>query len=147
MVGSAPACPITLQNQPLRPQHCALKNTFEGPYIFPADPAAQISVNGNNVATPTLLKPGDEIQLGGVRLALHGTPERQLRKHLSGLLNDIAAKQKLIGELEFAEPAAKILQYYWELQRLRWIEHQRTQQTTRSSESSLMQQIQPGDLM
>ncbi|MBC7967367.1 MAG: hypothetical protein H7Z17_15740, partial [Fuerstia sp.] len=82
-----------------------------------------------------------------VRLSLHGTPERQLRKHLSGLLNDMAEKQKLVGELEFAEPAAKILQYYWELQRLRWIEHQRTQQTTLSSESSLIQQIQPGDLM
>ena len=147
MVGSAPTCPITLQNQPLKPQHCALKNTFEGPYIFPADPDAQISVNGKNIVSPTLLRPGDEIQLGGVRLSLHGTPERQLRKHLSGLLNDIAEKQKLVGELEFAEPAAKILQYYWELQRLRWIEYQRAQQPALSSESSMMQQIQPGDLM
>ena len=147
MVGSAATCPITLQNQPLKPHHCVLKNTFEGPHIIPADPTAPISVNGNDVSVPTLLKPGDEIQLGGVRLSLHGTPERQLRKQLSGLLNDIAEKQKLVGELEFAEPAAKILQYYWELQRLRWIEQQRTQQTTLSSESSLIQQIQTGDLM
>ena len=147
MVGSAPGCPITLQNQPLKPQHCVLKNTFEGPCIIPADPGAQISVNGKDVSVPTLLKPGDQIQLGGVRLSLHGTPERQLRKHMSGLMNQIAEKQKLVGELEFAEPAAMILQYYWELQRLRWIEQQRAKQTSLSSKSSLIQQIQPGDLM
>jgi len=146
MVGSSPSCPITLQNQPLKPQHCALKNTFEGPYIFPVDPEGQISVNGNGVASPTLLKPGDEIRLGAVCLSLHGTPERQLRKHLSGLLNDVAEKQKLVGELEFAEPAAKMLQYHWELQRLRWIDYQRTQQNTLSSESSLIQQIGSHDL-
>ncbi len=119
---------------------------FEGPYIFRADPAAKISVNGNDVSVPTLLRPGDEIQLGTVCLSLHGTPERQLRKHLTGLLNDIAEKQKQAGELEFAEPAAKILQYYWELQRLRWIDYQRTQQNTLSSESSLIQQIGSHDL-
>ena len=124
-----------------------LKNTFEGPCIIPADPGAQISVNGKDVSVPTLLKPGDQIQLGGVRLSLHGTPERQLRKHMSGLMNQIAEKQKLVGELEFAEPAAMILQYYWELQRLRWIEQQRAKQTSLSSKSSLIQQIQPGDLM
>ena len=104
-------------------------------------------MNGKDVSVPTLLKPGDQIQLGGVRLSLHGTPERQLRKHMSGLMNQIAEKQKLVGELEFAEPAAMILQYYWELQRLRWIEQQRAKQTSLSSKSSLIQQIQPGDLM
>lgn len=145
-VGSAPTCSITLPNQPLEPRHCVLKNTFEGPHIFPVDPAAQISVNGQIIAVPTLLKPGDEIQLGGVQLSLHGTPERQLRKHMSGLLNSMAEKRQLAGELEFAEPAAKILQYYWELQRLSWIEHQRTRQTTLSSESSLIQHIQPSEL-
>ena len=143
MVGSASDCPINLPNQPLKPQHCELKNSFEGPYILPADPASQISVNGKSIAIPTLLKPGDEIQLGGVRLSLHGTPERQLRKHLYGLLNDIAERQKLVGELEFAEPAAKVLQYYWELQRLRWIEHQRSQRTTLTNRIPL---IQPGHL-
>ena len=147
MVGSAPSCPITLQNQPLEPQHCVLKNTFEGPYLFPTDPAASISVNGNKVTNPTLLQPGDEIQLGGVLLSLHGTPERLLRRQLSGILDDVAERQKLVGELEFAEPASKILQYYWELQRLRWIEGQRAQQPALSSESSLIQQIQPDDLM
>jgi hypothetical protein len=146
IVGSAPDCPITLPNQPLKPQHCVLKNTLEGPYIIPADPTAQVSVNGHDIANPTLLKPGDEIQLGGVRLSLHGTPERQLRKHLSGLLNDIAEKQKLVGELEFAEPAAKILQYYWELQRLNWIEHTRNQLHLSASESSLVQQLSAEDL-
>ena len=65
---------------------------------------------------------------------------------MSGLLNSMAEKRQLAGELEFAEPAAKILQYYWELQRLSWIEHQRTRQTTLSSESSLIQHIQPSEL-
>ena len=141
MIGSSPNCAIALQNQPINAQHCVLKNTAEGPCLIAADPTAKISINGRDFQSPTLLKPGDEIQLGGVQLHLHGTPEHQLRKHLSGLLSDMAEKQKLVGELEFPEPAARILQYYWELQRLRWIEYQRNQQTAMSSESSMIQPI------
>jgi hypothetical protein len=92
------------------------------------------------------LKPGDDIQLGGVHLHLHGTPEKLLRKHLSGLLNDMAEKQKLVGELEFPEPSARILQYYWELQRLRWIDYQRSQQSTLSGESSMIHPIDSQEL-
>ena len=141
MIGSSSSCAIALQDQPINAQHCVLKNTFEGPWLIAADPTARISVNGQDFQSPTLLKPGDEIQLGGLQLHLHGTPEHQLRKHLSGLLSDMAEKQKLVGELEFPEPAARILQYYWELQRLRWIDYQRSQQTAMSSESSMMQPI------
>lgn len=145
MIGSSPACAIALQNQPLRPKHCVLKNTFEGPYLLPVDSAAAIMVNGKSVTAPTLLKPGDEVQLSSVRLSLHGTPERLLKRHLSGLLNEISEKQKVVGELEFADPAAKILQYYWELQRLKWIAYHRNQKQL-SSESSLIQPIASLDL-
>lgn len=146
MIGSSPACPITLQNQPLWPQHCILRNTTEGPVLVRADSNAPITANGQSVSEMVLLKPGDEIQLGEVSLILHGTPERQLRRRLAGVLNEISERQKTVGELELAEPAAKILQYHWELLRLRWIEHLRNQQQSMSSESSMIQQIAPADL-
>jgi CheY-like chemotaxis protein len=146
LIGSAPDCAISLQNQPIHAQHCVLRNTAEGPHLIAADPTARISINGQEFKSPTLLKPGDDIQLGGVHLHLHGTPEKLLRKHLSGLLNDMAEKQKLVGELEFSEPSARILQYYWELQRLRRIDYQRSQQSTLSGESSMIHPIDSQEL-
>jgi len=140
MVGNSAECAISLPSQPLLPNHCFLRNTPDGPSLIPIDPAAPISVNGTSVSQTTLLRPGDEIQLGSVHLSLHGTPERQLRTRLSGILNDVVERQKLVGELELAEPAAKVLQYHWELERLRWIEYLRSQAANASSESSLIQQ-------
>ena len=141
MVGSASTCPIALPDQPLQPQHCLLRNTPEGPTLIPVDPAGRSSVNGIPAAGLTLLKPGDQIQLGGVQLSLHGTPERLLHRQLSGVLNEVAEHQKVAGELQLAEPAARILQHHWEIQRLRWIDYLRSHAAAMSSESSLIQQV------
>ena len=61
--------------------------------------------------------------------------------------NDIADKQRMEGDLKFPEPAARILQYYWELQRFRWIEHTRSQRELISSDSSLMEQMSSNVLL
>lgn len=118
----------------------------EGPVLLRADAKSPISVNGQPVDEKILLQPGDEIQLGAVNLILHETPDRHLRRRLYGVLNELSERQKIVGELELAEPAAKILQYHWEMLRLRWIEHVRSEQHAMSSESSMIQQIAPADL-
>ncbi len=146
MVGSSPNCPIALHDQPLHPQHCALKNTPEGPTLLPVNPSAQSWVNGTLVTERTLLHPGDQIRLGGVELVLHGTPEKQLKRRLAQVLDDATSTEKLIGELELGEPGARVLQYHWELLRLKWIEQIREQQPSYSSESSVIQQISHSDL-
>ena len=142
MVGSSADCPIALRNQPLQPRHCYLKNTLEGPRIAPATSEARVRVNSQFVTGETLLQPGDDIQVGGITLHLHGTSQKNLRRRLEGVLKEVADRQKLIGELELAEPAARVLQYHWEMLRYRWIEHlHRQQQQASSSESSLIQHI------
>ncbi len=141
IVGSASSCALALPDQPLQPQHCYLRNTPDGPTLMPLDPTGKTTVNGKSVASLTLLKPGDQIQLGSVQLSLHGTPERQLRRQLYSVLNEVAEHQKIDGELQLAEPAARILQHHWELQRLRWIEHRRNHASPASSESSTLHQI------
>lgn len=146
MIGSSAECVFALQNQPLAPRHCILRNTPEGPMLLPAAPDAKIAVNGQSVSGPMLLQPGDDIRLGGIQLLLHGTPEKLLRKKLSRILDEVADRRKLTGELELAEPAARILQYHWELQRLKWIDCLRSRGSNASGESSLIQQIDSRDL-
>jgi len=141
MVGSAADCPITLRNQPLLPKHCILRNTIEGPVIIPAVREARIRVNNRPVTEQTLLQPGDEVHLGEVPLVLQGTPIKQLNRRLAGVMNEVTDRQRSVGELEMAEPAAKILQYHWELQRVNWIDYLRQQNQGLSSESSLIQPI------
>ncbi len=57
-------------------------------------------------------------------------------------LKKVADRKKLVGELELAEPAARVLQYHWEILRFEWAEHlKHQQQHASSSKSSLIQHI------
>ncbi len=147
LIGSAPDLPLALQNMPILPKHCFLRNKASGPVIHPMSSEAVITVNTVRITEETTLQPGDHIQLGSsVQLILHGTPPKQLKRNLSSVLTDISDRQQATGELQFAESGAKILQYHWELERLRWIEHLKQQRESAASESSLIHHILPEDL-
>jgi DNA-binding response OmpR family regulator/ribosomal protein S27E len=146
LVGSSPECPIALTGQPLEPRHALLRQSPGGPVLMPVSPQAATYVNGQLVTDRLCLQAGDSIRLGGVDLLLLGTPPADLRK-MSSVLDDVLRREKQVGELELSEPAARILQSHWELQRLRLQEASTPNaDAMASAESSIVQRFRPPTL-
>jgi CheY-like chemotaxis protein len=124
-LGRSEDCSIRLNHPSVQPLHATLKNTKEGPMLHPGAASVDLRVNTKKVDEwPLLLHPGDEIELGAVRVLLHGTPERNLRRYLHELLTNLSEQSRLQGDLAFAEPGARLLQWHWELQRVAWVRQQ-----------------------
>lgn len=130
-LGRSDECCIRLNQPSVEPVHAILRNSTEGPVLHPGTAGVALRVNSKPTESPHVLQPGDEIHLGAVRLLLHGTPERNLRRHLHELLTSLSEQTRLQGDMSFGEPGARLLQWHWELQRWKWI-HSQTELAARS---------------
>ncbi len=120
-LGRSEECSIRLNQPSIESVHAVLRNSEEGPVLYAGAEGVALRVNSRPIESTHILQPGDEIHLGSVRLLLHGTPERNLRRHLHELLTSLSEQTRLQGDMSFGEPGARLLQWHWELQRWKWI--------------------------
>ncbi len=77
-IGRSPECDITLNDQNTSRRHCLVKRNWHG---FTAQDLASkngVLVNGQHIEAPRMLKDGDELQVGGVKLIFIDPPSRLL---------------------------------------------------------------------
>ena len=77
-IGRSPECDITLNDQNTSRRHCLIKRNWHG---FTAQDLASkngVLVNGQQIEGARMLKDGDEVQVGGVKLIFIDPPSRLL---------------------------------------------------------------------
>ena len=77
-IGRSPECDITLNDQNTSRRHCLIKRNWHG---FTAQDLASkngVLINGSQIEGARMLKDGDELQVGGVKLIFIDPPSRLL---------------------------------------------------------------------
>ncbi|MEM7676393.1 MAG: FHA domain-containing protein [Myxococcota bacterium] len=77
-IGRSPECDITLNDQNTSRRHCLIKRNWHG---FTAQDLASkngVLINGEQIEGAQMLKDGDELQVGGVKLIFIDPPSRLL---------------------------------------------------------------------
>ena len=85
-IGRSPECDITLNDQNTSRRHCLIKRNWHG---FTAQDLASkngVLLNGDQIEGARMLKDGDELQVGGVKLIFIDPPSRLLDQ-MGGLEN------------------------------------------------------------
>src|SRR5206468_3497742 len=75
LLGRAAGCDIRLQVQEIESHHCVLACTNEGVVVRPLEKAGGTLVNGEAVASATILRHGDVLTVGAMQLMLHEPEE------------------------------------------------------------------------
>lgn len=107
-IGRSPECDITLNDQNTSRRHCLIKRNWHG---FTAQDLASkngVLINGEQIEGARMLKDGDELQVGGVKLTFIDPPSRLLDQ-MGGLehttMDPGATERTDVGE--DAEPHAE----------------------------------------
>lgn len=85
-LGRSPDCDITLEDQNVSRRHCLIKRDWHGFTAQDLGSKNGVLLNGNQVQGAQLIKDGDELQVGGVKLIFIDPPSRLLDQ-MGGLDN------------------------------------------------------------
>lgn len=85
-IGRSPDCDLTLNDQNASRRHCLIKRNFHGFTAQDLGSKNGVLVNGDRIEGAQLIKDGDELQIGGVKLTFIDPPSR-LIDQMGGLDN------------------------------------------------------------
>lgn len=139
LIGADECCGLRFVERQVSSFHCALRWTDAGAVIRPLSDEAQTIVNDEVILSDTLLKPGDLIKLGSVRLLLMGHRDLDLRDEDVRSHSSSEEESLTIRDAKIARQAATVLQLHWERQREwlkehpEWDAEEETVEETRSA--------------
>lgn len=80
VIGRSPDCDITLEDPNVSRRHCLVKRTWDGFQAQDLGSRNGVSVNGRSLDGARILRDGDELDVGGIRLAFIDPPSRMLQQ-------------------------------------------------------------------
>lgn len=122
VLGSGPSCHVPIPVNGVRPAHCELRFTDDGPVLKAIDPEGITMVGDEPVSEPRLLAIGDVLRLGEHTIRLLGNAD--LSENV--LLESVVQRRRdargtaVKGASDVADQAARVIQLHWERQRERW---------------------------
>jgi len=117
LIGADECCGLRFAERQVVSFHCALRWTDAGPMLRPLSNDAQTIVNDEVILNDTLLKAGDLIKIGSVRLLLMGNRNLDLRDDEVQSRSSDEEESLTIRDARIARQAATVLQLHWEHQR------------------------------
>jgi pSer/pThr/pTyr-binding forkhead associated (FHA) protein len=100
-IGRSPDCDLTLNDQNASRRHCLIKRNFHGFTAQDLGSKNGVLVNGDRIEGAQLIKDGDELQIGGVKLTFIDPPSR-LIDQMGGLDNKTMDPEG-VGETDGSE--------------------------------------------
>lgn len=88
VIGRSPECDITLDDHNVSRRHCLVKRSWHGFTAQDLGSRNGVLVNGAEIEGARMLRDGDEIEVGGIKLAFIDPPSRLLEQ-LGGLDDDV----------------------------------------------------------
>ena len=87
VIGRSPACDIIVEDHNASRRHCLVKRSWHGFSVQDLGSRNGVLVNGQSIEGPRMLRDGDELQVGGVKLTFIDPPSRLLEQ--MGGLDDL----------------------------------------------------------
>jgi len=117
VLGRSPECDVTLNDQNVSRRHCLIKRDWHGFSAQDLGSKNGVIRNGTAIQGAQLIKDGDELQIGGVKVVFID-PASRLLDQIGGPENrtmdpEAEGSQEPVAEEEFEEPAAEE-EYYEE---------------------------------
>ena len=84
VIGRSPDCDITLDDNNISRRHCLVKRSWHGFTAQDLGSRNGVLVNSQEINGPQMLRDGDEIQIGGVKLTFIDPPSRFLEQLETG---------------------------------------------------------------
>lgn len=103
VIGRSPDCDITLDDHNTSRRHCLVKRSWHGFTAQDLGSRNGVLVNGKLIEGPRMLRDGDELQVGGVKLAFIDPPSRLLDQ-MGGLEEEMDPEGARDTNGEGAEP-------------------------------------------
>ncbi len=103
-IGRSPDCDLTLNDQNASRRHCLIKRNFHGFTAQDLGSKNGVLVNGDRIEGAQLIKDGDELQIGGVKLTFIDPPSR-LIDQMGGIDNKTMDPEG-VGETDGSEHEA-----------------------------------------
>ncbi|MEQ9501166.1 MAG: FHA domain-containing protein [Deltaproteobacteria bacterium] len=100
-IGRSPDCDLTLNDQNASRRHCLIKRNFHGFTAQDLGSKNGVLVNGDRIEGAQLIKDGDELQIGGVKLTFIDPPSR-LIDQMGGIDNKTMDPEG-VGETDGSE--------------------------------------------
>lgn len=105
VIGRSPDCDVTLDDQNISRRHCLIKRDWHGFSAQDLGSRNGVLVNEQAVEGKQMLRDGDEIRIGGVKIAFIDPPSRFLDK-MGGFDESLAAAATMLPEDEAAADEA-----------------------------------------
>lgn len=86
VIGRNPECDVCLDDGNISRRHCLVKRSWHGFTVQDLGSRNGVQVNGKTLDGPRMLRDGDEIEVGGIRMAFIDPPSRLLEQ--MGALDD-----------------------------------------------------------
>lgn len=86
VIGRSPDCDIVLDDPNVSRRHCLVKRTWDGFTAQDLGSRNGVAVNGRQLEAARILRDGDELDVGGIRLTFIDPPSRVLQQ--MGMLED-----------------------------------------------------------
>lgn len=88
VIGRSPDCDITLDDHNISRRHCLVKRSWHGFTVQDLGSRNGLTVNGKELDGPRMLRDGDELDVGGIKLTFIDPPSRLLDR-MGGLEDEI----------------------------------------------------------